>query len=77
MKFEIKNLEAGGYKLYQQSNENSHLITLGNIYLKKEYNKNELCCYQFETCFNYHGIKKALCGKNNFIPKRIVVIQMI
>ena len=50
----------------------------------KENNKNESRCYQFEDRFDYHGIKKALCGKTaiilghceNFTTKRILVIQM-
>ena len=52
------------------------------IYLKNENYKNKSLCEQHEYCFNYHGIKKALCGKtwNNgkevFTPKRILVIQM-
>ena len=34
-------------------------------------------CDQTEDSFDYHGIEKALCGKDRyFIPKRIVIIQM-
>ena len=38
-------------------------------------------CSQYEDRFDYHGIEKALCGKQNryeecFTPKRILVIQM-
>ena len=49
----------------------------------KENYKNESHCYQNEDRFDYHGIKKALCGKiykypnwEDFTPKRILVIQM-
>ena len=76
----IKNLEDGGYYLGEKSYGN--LISLGEIYLKKENKKNESYCTQLEDRFNYHGIKKALCGKagylseDKFTLKRIVVIQM-
>ena len=42
----------------------------------KENYKNKSSCYQSEYIFDYHGIKKALCGKIQFTPKRILVIQM-
>ena len=80
MKFEIKDLKWGGYKLKEKSSD--YLITLGDIVLYKENNKNESLCYQFENRFDYHGIYKALCGKTYynysgyFTPKRILVIQM-
>ena len=77
MKFEIKDLQKGGYYLYEKSE--NHFISLGNIYLYKENNKNSSCCYQFEHEFDYHGIENALCGKiypYRFTPKRILVIQM-
>ena len=79
MKFEIKDLEEGGYLLFSKSNKDN-LISLGDIYLCKENKKHESCCCQYENEFNYHGIKDALCGKTwsfyPFTPKRIVVIQM-
>ena len=81
MKFEIKNLIKGGIYLWEKSTEHD-LITLGDIYLRKENKKNESYCWQNESYFNYHGIEKALCGKtgrNNefFSPKRILtIIQM-
>ena len=78
MKFEIKDLKYGGYKLWGKS-DSYFLIRLGDIWLWKEDCKNESCCFQTEDRFNYHGIKKALCGKvdpNYFTPKRILVIQM-
>ena len=80
MKFEIKDVEIGGYTLFKKFYD---LISLGEIYLRKENKKNESCCYQHEDEFDYHGIKKALCGKTyyypdyeNFTTKRIIVIQM-
>ena len=49
----------------------------------KENMKKESCCTQNENTFDYHGIEKALCGKEKkeygwmyFIPNRILVIQM-
>ena len=79
MKFEIKDLEWGGYYLWEKSS--SHLISLGDISLHKENKKNESYCWQDEDNFDYHGVEKALCGKTYgnggyFTPKRILVIQM-
>ena len=78
MKFEIKDLKYGGYELFKKSDD--CLIILGDIYLNKENKKKTSCCYPTERKFDYHGIKKALCGKvwepHRFIPKRILVIQM-
>ena len=85
MKFEIKDLEEGGYWLYEKSDDT--LIVVGDIVLYKERKKNQSNYYQNENKFNYHGIKNALCGetKNSkkgyvfgktFSPKRIQVIQM-
>jgi hypothetical protein len=81
MKFEIKELKDGGYWLWEKSDQYNHLIRLGDICLYKENKKNDSCCLQGERYFNYHGIKKALCGKTywdggNFSPKRILIIQM-
>ena len=82
MKFEIKDLRYGGIELYEKSDDD-RLIRFGDIWLKKENYKNESYCIQYEDFFNYHGIKKALCGKESkeygrmyFTPKRILVIQM-
>ena len=77
MKFEITNEEQGGYHLY--SDGSAQLISIGDIYIRKENTKNESCCQQNDDCFNYHGITNALCGKsypNRFTLKRIMVIQM-
>ena len=81
MKFEIIDLKWGGYYLFEKSDRDFKLITLGDIELKKENNKNLSVCYQNKNRFDYHGIKNALCKKiyppNSFIPIRILVIQMI
>ena len=78
MSFYIKSLH---HNLYRKINE--YLIYLGDICLMKEnsiYKKSY--CSQFEKRFDYHGIRKALCGKTFenwsgfFTPKRILVIQM-
>ena len=74
MKFEIKDLEKGGIVLNQQSYY--FLISLGEIYLQKENHKNDSFCNQDESRFDYHGIENALCGKEYFKTKRILVIQM-
>ena len=81
MKFEITYLIIGGICLFEKSDEYD-LIWLGDINLRKENKKNISYCRQNEYCFNYHGIKNALCGKTwedgneEFTPKRIIVIQM-
>ena len=57
-----------------------NLITLGDIELKKEDKKFKSICHQNKNRFDYHGIENALSGKSereNFTPKRIIVIQMI
>ena len=61
----------------------TNLIILGDIYWSKENWKNNSLCEQNEDRFDYHGIEKALCGKEPiaigwmfFTPKRILVIQM-
>ena len=81
MKFEIKDLKKGGYRLWNKSVVG--LIELGNIVLYKENNKIYSRCYQNEDLFDYFGIEKALCGKTyehpkheRFTPKKILVIQM-
>ena len=81
MKFEINDLIWGGIYLWEKTDGN--LINLGDIRLWKENLKNESNCEQHNDRFDYHGIKKALCGKEpnkygdmNFTPKKILVIQM-
>ena len=41
-----------------------------------EFNPNECEC-DIDERFDYQNIENALCGKCLFIPKRIIVIQMI
>ena len=78
MKFEIKHLEEGGYRLISDFDEYGRLIQLGDIWLYKENEKGKSCCCQDESIFNYHGIEKGLLGKiyEPFILKRILIIQM-
>ena len=93
MKFEIKDSETRGYKMFDYwnfqksggyccfSNNHESLITLGDIHLFKENDKNQSYCNQDGKTFNYYGIENALRGyqsryNNKFIPKRILVIQM-
>ena len=76
MKFEIKNMKWVGYKLYEKTN--NWLIELGDIKLYKKDSVSKSNCEQNEySSFDYHGIDKALCGKLNIKPRRILVIQMI
>ena len=77
MKFEIKELKEGGYKLFKPSD--NRLISLGDIALNKANRKNQSKCSQNEEYFDYHRIENALYGKTkyeNFTSKRILVIQM-
>ena len=77
-------MKEGGYHLWEKSDWD--LIQLGDMICSKENKKYESCCGQNEWKFDYHGIKKALCGKitykenelksERFTPKRILVIQM-
>ena len=78
MKYEIKNAKCGDYKLYVNSLAYK-MISLGDICSMKENNKNQSYCWRDEDYFDFHGIEKALCGKEDtekIIPKRILVIQM-
>ena len=81
MKFEIKDIENGGYCLCD--NNDDYLIYIGDIELFKQNRKYKSYCCQMNEYFNYQGINKALCGKKKneygemcFNLKRIVVIQM-
>ena len=76
MKFEIKDFKKGGYMLFEKSNNYDWLIWLGDIDLPKENYKKISNCDQNEYKFDYHGIENAICGKERFINKRILVIQM-
>ena len=72
--FKMKNITLGGIMLYKKHLDS--LIDLGNIHLRKEDFKNESFIRQDENYFDYCGIENALCGKDKFTPKRILVIQM-
>ena len=74
IKFEIIDINNGGYYLYM--NSESILISIGNIVLKKQNDRSTSCCIENEDDFDYHEIENALCGKIFFTPKRITVIQM-
>ena len=73
-KFEIVDNKKGGIMLWKQSDE--HLITLGNIVLKKfGYDDYSFYC-RFDKNFNYYGTENELYEKNYFRPNRFLVIQM-
>ena len=68
--------------MYKKSDVYGHLITVGDVCLKKGNSIKFSYCGQNEDIFNYHEIETALCGKEGyprgerFTPKRILVIQM-
>ena len=72
MKFEINDISEGGYWLSPKSNDN--LIGIGNIWIMKDRIGKVSKCYQYS--FTYPDIENVLCGKETFIPKHILVIQM-
>ena len=74
MKFEIINPWEGGYTLSNQTD--GLLIWIGDIILYKKEKRKYSSCLQTNDYFNYHGVEHALCGKIDFIPKRIVVFEM-
>ncbi|BFU25665.1 predicted protein [Entamoeba histolytica] len=75
MKFDIKQPQ-DAFRLWNKSN--NWLFNFGcgggDIYLKKIYDKKDSHCKQ--RSFEYKGISNALCGNENFTPKRIIVIEM-
>ena len=74
IKFEIKDRHFGGYILFKQDGLNS--ICLGNIAIGSNLISDIGEC-RTEIYFDYNGIENALCGKTWFIPKRIIVVQMV
>ena len=74
MKFEIKDTKHGGINIFTK--DYHYLIRIGNILLMKENCKQNSCCWENVYLFDYHGIEKAICGKQYFTPKRFLVIQM-
>ncbi|BFU23151.1 predicted protein [Entamoeba histolytica] len=72
-KFDIKQPQDAFY-LINQSNDCLFEFGLGDICVYKENNKTISHCNQHS--FEYKGIENALCGKQHFTPKRIIVIEM-
>ena len=75
-KFEIKQSHRA---FYFHPESNPELLFLGChgslcVYIKEL--KDQSICDQYESAYQYHGIENAVCGKEEFIPKRITVIQM-
>ena len=79
-RFEIKDTKWGGYMCFKENDD--ELIRIGDICIYKEHRKGQSYCTQDESRFQYHSVLKALCGKagtsseDEFIPLRIIVIQM-
>ena len=74
MKFEIKD---SSHAFVLSNDGYSPLFWFGygedlKIY-RKQYKTDSYCT---QSSYEYHGNEKALCGKDKFIPKRFVVIQM-
>ena len=80
MKFEKQSNKCGGFKL--KGKEFDGLFLFGSSYEEDisiyKNNINHLSSCQQTICFDYHGIENALRQtKSPFIPKRILLIQMI
>ena len=71
MKFSIVDCDEGYWLVDEFSDK---LIALGNIWLMKDHIGKLSRCDQYN--FNYPEIDNVLCGKEQFTPKKIVVIQM-
>ncbi|EMS14795.1 hypothetical protein KM1_334920 [Entamoeba histolytica HM-3:IMSS] len=72
-KFDIKEPEYAFY-LYNQLCDWLFDFGYCDITIGKENDKTRSCCRQLS--FEYEGIESLLCGKYNFTPKRIMVIEM-
>ncbi|BFU18890.1 predicted protein [Entamoeba histolytica] len=73
-KFDIKQPQ---YAFYLHNKSDDYLFMFGDgddICVCKENYKTHSYCNQ--RSFEYEGIRNALCGKYNFTPKRIIVIEM-
>ncbi|BFU18094.1 trichohyalin, putative [Entamoeba histolytica] len=78
-KFDIKEQE---YAFWLDNQTDDGLFSFGcglignrcDIYVYKENDKTKSFCKQ--NSFKYEGISKALCGKEWFTTKRIIVIEM-
>ncbi|BFU18330.1 trichohyalin, putative [Entamoeba histolytica] len=77
MKFDIKEPEYAFY-LHNQSDDLLFAFGFGDGYedilVFKENDKTQSFCNQYS--FEYNEIEDALCGNENFTPKRILVIEM-
>ncbi|BFU20937.1 trichohyalin, putative [Entamoeba histolytica] len=74
MKFDIKQPQ---YAFYLYHRADNYLFAFGSgadIIVYKENYKTWSFCGQ--RSFEYEGISNALCGKEYFMPKRIIVIEM-
>ncbi|GAB1218781.1 hypothetical protein ENUP19_0003G0069 [Entamoeba nuttalli] len=74
MKFDVKRPQRA-FKIYNKSHNCLFSFGYGgDIRVFKENDKTKSCCNQHS--FEYEGIESALCGKEHFTPKRIIVIEM-
>ncbi|BFU23673.1 trichohyalin, putative [Entamoeba histolytica] len=73
MKFDIKEQQYA-FILYNQSHDCLFGIGFSDILVYKEDKKTNSFCLQHS--FEYKGISNALCGKEDFTPKRFIVIEM-
>ncbi|BFU19755.1 trichohyalin, putative [Entamoeba histolytica] len=71
-KFDIKEPQYA-FCLYNQSYDNLFEFGCDIIVFKENYKTNSYCC---QYSFDYKGISNALCGKEDFTPKRFIVIEM-
>ncbi|BFU18091.1 trichohyalin, putative [Entamoeba histolytica] len=75
IKFDIRQPQ---YAFYLYNKSHDILFSFGNGYgdilVYKENDKTRSYCKQ--NTFDYKEIENALCGKYNFTPKRIIVIEM-
>ena len=51
-------------------------VNVYGVLILKYQKKEDSVIKQNESHYNYHGISNALCGANQFTPKRIIVFQM-
>ncbi|BFU21880.1 trichohyalin, putative [Entamoeba histolytica] len=76
-KFDIKEPEYAFY-LHNQSDDLLFAFGFGDGYediiVFKENDKTQSFCNQYS--FEYNEIENALCGNENFTPKRFIVIEM-
>ena len=81
VKFEIKNVDDGGCKLF--SVDDWSLILIGNIDIKKYEHKSSSATSPKTYTFDYHGIAESMNNTRNegntnvnyFTPKSFVVLQ--